>query len=89
MTPKQANLFLSDIQSELIPTDYCQNIYVSIRDIGTRSFVNAHCQSIDGWLFICTKTESFCVQEKNLGDYVCVDTVTMPTYTISKERVAS
>lgn len=89
MTPKQANLFLSDIRSELTDADYCQNIYISLREIGTKSFKNACCQSIDGWLFVCTKIDSFCVQEKNLGDFVCVDTVTMPTYTICKESAKS
>jgi hypothetical protein len=88
MTSKQANRFLSDIRLGLSESDYCQTIYISIRGVGTRSFTNACCQSLEGWLFIFTKDESFCVLEKDLGDFVCADITTMPTYTFYNERTA-
>lgn len=86
MTSTQAGCFVNDIRSNLRDGDYCQTIYISIRDVGTKAFENACCQSIEGWLFIWTKDESFYVREKNLGDLVCVDTTTMPAYTLYKEK---
>lgn len=88
MTTVQANRFLSDIRSRLVDEDYCQTVYISIKNVGNRSFKDACCQSLEGWLFIFTKDESFCVLEKDLGDFVCADITTMPTYTFYNERSA-
>jgi hypothetical protein len=86
MTPTQAHRFLGDIRSNLTISDYCQTIYISIREVGTKSFDNACYQSLEGWLFIWTKDDAFCVPEKELGDFVCIDTLTMPTYSLCEER---
>ena len=88
MTKVQANRFLLDIRSKLDAEDYYQTVYISIRNVGNRSFKDACCQSLEGWLFVWTKGDSFCVLEKDLGDFVCADITTMPTYTFYNERTA-
>jgi len=85
MTTVQANRFLSDIRSRLVDEDYCQTVYISIKNVGNRSFKDACCQSLEGWLFVWTKDDSFCVRESKLGDFICVDVTTMPSYALLEE----
>ena len=83
MNRSQASRFSTDIRAELSDRDFCQTLYLSIKDIGTRTFKDASFQYIDGWLFIWTQNESFYVKEKELGDFVCIDTLTMPVYNLT------
>lgn len=85
MTQKQAYRFLDDVKRDLDQDDCVQTVYLSIKGIGTKVFRNASYQFLDGWLFIVTTTESFCVKKCDLGDFICIDTDTMPIYTFHNE----
>ena len=63
---------MADIGKTLTDKDYCKNIYVSIKDVGTKVFKKcAHYQN-EGYTFIWTETESFLINEKEIGDCVIV-----------------
>ena len=85
MTQRQASRFLDDVKRDLDSKDYIQTLYLSIKNIGTKIFRNATFQLLDGWLFIITPDESFCIREKDLGDFICIDMDNMPIYDLKNE----
>jgi hypothetical protein len=73
MTRKQAQNFSEDIKSELGDEDYYDDIYLSIKNVGTKMFKKCCYDQIDGWLFIWTQSDTFVAKESEIGDFVIVD----------------
>lgn len=74
MTHEIANHFLLDTRRDIRDTDLNgQNVYLSIKGIGTKVFHDATSQIIDGWLFIWSREETFCVSMEEVGDLVCIN----------------
>jgi hypothetical protein len=72
MTKRQAQRLMQDIEKELTENDYCENVYMSVKNIGTKVFKNCVYHMAEGYTFIWTKTESFLINEKEIGDCVIV-----------------
>lgn len=72
MTTKQAQFLLKDWGSNLLPEDYCETIYLSIRGVGTKTFKNCCYHESDGYIFIWTREESFMVKKTDMGDFVSI-----------------
>lgn len=82
MNAQAAQHFLQDIRPNIEPTDYATGIYLSIRGVGTKTFHNATHQIVEGWLFIWTEDDSFCIRLKDLGDFILADTSDMPIFNL-------
>jgi len=79
MTSRQARNLSDDIRKELTDDSYfTDNIYLSIKNVGTKSFKNCKCDRLDGWLFIWTKDDTFLVRESEAGDFLIIDTNPSP-----------
>ena len=64
---------MKDLGKEIRDDSYVDNIYLSIRDVGTKVFKNCVFFVEDGWMFIWTREESFCIREKDMGDFLVID----------------
>jgi hypothetical protein len=73
MTKKQAENFCLDIASNLTGEDFTDNLYISIKNKGTKVFTNCKHERIDGWLFFWSKNETYYVKEKELGDFIVIE----------------
>lgn len=74
MNRTNANKLMADLGKEMNHASFTDNIYLSIRNVGTRVFKNCKFESLEGWMFIWTRDDSFCVKEKDLGDFLVIDT---------------
>jgi len=72
MTLKQATNLQKDIGKSIEPDDYIDDIYLSIKDVGSKVFKECTHHRVDDWVFIWTKTESFLINRKDVGDFVMV-----------------
>lgn len=72
MTLKQAQRLLDDLSHDIIKRDLVQNIYVSIKDIGTRVFKNCCYHEIENYIFVWTINDKFLINKKDLGDLVII-----------------
>ena len=72
MTTKQAQFLLKDWGSNLIPEDYCETIRLSIKGVGTKIFNECCYHDSDDYIFIWTKTDSFVIKKKDLGEFVSI-----------------
>lgn len=72
MTRKQAQFLLDDWGSNLLPEDYCETIYLSIKGVGTKTFKECCYHDDDGYIFIWTREERFIIDKRDLGDFVAV-----------------
>ncbi len=70
MTAKQAQNLLQDLRKSLDHEDYCVDIYVSIKGVGSKSFKSCAYFETDRWLFVWLKDESFVLDRKKIGDFV-------------------
>ncbi len=63
---------MEDLGKQLSPQDYSENIYVSIKNVGTKVFRQCAFHEADGYTFIWTKKETFIISRKEVGDFVVV-----------------
>lgn len=73
MTQKQAEYLLQDWGGNLLPEDYCETIYLSVKGVGTKTFRQCCYHDAGDYVFIWTKEESFKAKKKDLGDFVMSD----------------
>lgn len=74
MNRLNANKLMIDLGKELSEDTFVDNIYLSIRNVGTKVFKKCKFERLEGWIFIWTQDDSFCVKEKDLGDFLVIDT---------------
>lgn len=72
MTRNQAHNLMHDLGKNLIPQDYAENIYISIKNVGTKVFRNCAYFEAEGYTFIWTRVENFLMDKKEMGDFVVV-----------------
>lgn len=72
MTRKQAENMMEDLGKNLTDRDYIENIYLSIKGVGTEVFKKCAYFEVDGYTFIWTKDGSFLISRKEMGDYVVI-----------------
>ena len=72
MTVKQANNLKADIERSITEEDFTDDLYISIKGIGTKTFKGCTYHDTDGWIFIWTKDESFLLDKSELGDFVAI-----------------
>ena len=74
MTNKQAQFLLKDWGNNLLPDDYCETVYLSIKGVGAKTFKNCCYHDSGNYIFIWTSGENLAINKKNLGDFVSVPT---------------
>ena len=72
MTKKQAQSLMKDLSKNLIHDDYCENLYVSINNVGTKTFKNCAYYQCEEYTFIWTIEENFFISKKEVGDFVLI-----------------
>jgi hypothetical protein len=72
MTLKQAQNLLTDLRKSLQIRDYCEDLYLSIKDVGTKVFRSCAYFETESWVFIWTIDDSFVFSKKLIGDFVLV-----------------
>lgn len=73
MIETEAKNLMEDIQKTLTFRDYCKDVYVNCKDIGTRSFKSCAYYDIENWLFIWDIVEgSFIFNKDEIGDIVLI-----------------
>jgi len=72
MNRKQAENLLVDLRKSLEPRDYCEDVYLSIRGVGSKSFKSCAYFDSEHWLFLWTPDDSFVFDKREVGDFVFV-----------------
>jgi hypothetical protein len=72
MTRKQAEKMMDDLGENITDKDYIDDIYLSIKGVGTQIFRNCSYFEAEGFTFIWTKNERFLISRKEIGDYVVI-----------------
>lgn len=72
MTRKQATQLMKDWGKNLLPEDFCETLYISIKGIGAKTFKSCSYHEQDNYIFIWTKQDKFLVNKKELGDFVAI-----------------
>ena len=72
MTEKQAHLLLEDWSCAIQEKDFCENIYVSIKNVGTKVFKKCCYHDVENYIFIWTREDTFLIDKKELGDFVII-----------------
>ncbi len=72
MTIKQANLLMDDWGKSLLPQDFSETLYISIKGIGNKTFKSCSFHEEDNYMFIWTKQDRFLVDKKELGDFLAI-----------------
>lgn len=70
MTRKNACKLRDDIGKSLCDDDYNEDVYLSIKHVGTKTFQKCVYHEVENWIFIWTREDSFMVDRKDLGDMV-------------------
>lgn len=70
MTRKQAERLKEDLEKSITLDDYVEDLYISIKDIGSKVFRNCVYLEVEGWIFIWTHEESYVVLKKDIGECV-------------------
>ena len=86
MTRNQAQQLMEDIEKSLTSRDFCENIYLSIKDVGTKVFKKCVYHETDGFTFIWTETERYLISKREIGDHVIIPYD--PNFKVSLKRVA-
>ena len=72
MRKSQAHRLMKDLEKNLIDEDYCEDIYISTKSAGTKSFRNCSYFEVDNYIFIWTKEQSLLISSKEVGDYIII-----------------
>jgi len=75
MNRKQAEHLLTDLRKSLQPRDYCEDVYLSIKGAGSKSFKSCSYFDAENWLFIWTPDDSFVFDKREIGDFVFVPVI--------------
>lgn len=67
-----ATNLMQDIEKNIDPSMMIDDIYLSIKDVGTKIFRQCTYHEDNEWLFIWTTDDSFMVKKSDLGDFVMV-----------------
>lgn len=82
MTRKQADRLQMDIGKSISPEDFIEDIYISIKGVGTKTFRKCVYHEVDNWIFIWTEDDSYIFNKKDLGDCVIIP-LSASTFTLS------
>ena len=72
MNLSQANNLQKDISKDISECDFVNDIYLTVKGIGTKVFRDCAFHETDDWIFIWTTSESFLINRKKIGDHVLV-----------------
>lgn len=72
MNRKQAENLLVDLRKSMELRDYCEDVYLSIRGVGTKTFKSCAYFETETWLFLWTIDDSFVLDKRDVGDLVFV-----------------
>lgn len=85
MTRNQAQRLMEDIEKSLTTEDFSEDIYLSIKDVGTKTFKKCAYHEVDGYTFIWTETERYLISKQEIGEYVIIPYD--PNFKISLKKV--
>ena len=83
MTRKQAECLKKDLEKSITLEDYIEDLYISIKGIGSKVFKNCVYLEAEGWIFIWTKEESYILRKKDIGECVIAPASYYTTFTIN------
>jgi hypothetical protein len=72
MTRFQAQRLMEDIGKSLSSIDYSENIYLSIKGVGSKIIKNCAYHDAENYTFIWTKDEKFLINRKSIADHVII-----------------
>jgi hypothetical protein len=84
MTKTQAQRLMIDLGKNLTHDDYCEDLYISINNIGTRTFKKCAYFECEGYTFIWTPKELFLINKKKMNDLIIIPKNTETMITIKK-----
>jgi hypothetical protein len=70
MTKKQAYNLMEDLRKNLRAQDYCEDIYLRLKDEGEKIFKNCAYFESENWIFVWTLDNSFLFNYDDIGDLV-------------------
>ncbi len=85
MTKKQAERLKEDLEKSITLDDYVEDLYISIKDIGSKVFRNCVYLEAEGWIFIWTHEESYVVRKKDIGECVIAPASFYTTFNCERE----
>lgn len=59
-----------DWGKNLTSQDFCDTLYLSIKNVGTKTFRSCSFHQEDDYLFIWTKNENFLLNRREIGDFI-------------------
>lgn len=86
MTKKQALHLQKDWGSHLVPNDFTETLYVSIKGIGNKIFKNCCYHEQGNYIFIWTKDDSYLINKKELGDFVAISNFNSSIMSVRKNK---
>jgi hypothetical protein len=73
MIETEAKNLMEDIQKTLTFRDYCKDVYINCKNIGTRRFKSCAYYDIENWLFIWDSIEGpFIFNKDDSGDIILI-----------------
>lgn len=63
---------MQDLGKNLTQNDYCENIYISTKLDGSKTFRDCAYFEADDYIFVWKKESSVLMSKKKVGDYILV-----------------
>jgi hypothetical protein len=78
MTKKQAVMLKDDWGKHLEENDFKTTLYLSIKNNGARMLKNCCFHEQENYIFIWTRSSSFIINKKDIGEFLIVTDPTKP-----------
>lgn len=80
MTRGQAQRLMEDIGKSLTSLDYSEDVYLSIKGVGSKRFKECAYHVAENYTFIWTRDEKFLINKKDIAEHVIIphDTAMLP-----------
>ena len=72
MTRSQAQRLMEDIGKSLTCLDYSEDVYLSIKGVGSKIIKNCAYHEAENYTFIWTKNEKFLINRKSIAEHVII-----------------
>lgn len=72
MTRVQAQRLMEDIGKSLTSLDYSEDVYLSIKGVGSKTFKKCAYHEVENYTFIWTRSEKFLINRKDIAAHVII-----------------
>lgn len=84
MTREQARRLMVDLGKNLTSEDFCQNIYISTKSCGSRTYKSCSYFEAEDHIFVWTEENAEIISKKEVGDYIIIPHTTETILTLKK-----